>query len=334
MVSVVLLLVGCGGGSGGSEGADIVNDAAGGVEASEVFKLTGYKRDTNNDGIVDEVYHNEFDNKGNCTRFEDEDGIEYYKYDENNRVVYQSTDDERDDQLDEESSFQYNALGQLESQITTHLPGGGTYKINFYYENGQIAKYDHSVKEESGYRVYNTVGVDAFFNSSGYIEKVDIDYQDDGTIDDTMEFSYDSQGNRMSEKTTWYYSECKYDEDNNLIEEKSDYNGDGVFDQYYTLSYNPVNNFRKFDAYSMFSMAIEFDPYGFVSVDKYVVDRFRDVKFPSVEKQDFDFDGSVDEITTHHFDSDGLPVYFEIDTNADGTIDEKTYYIWENIQVQ
>jgi len=325
------------------------------------WKIIGMRKDINNDGVIDVELNDLFDDRGNCIRKERDGGITSYGYDGANNKIYESYEDS--DGLVYDSYYTYDSGGNLISKVTTYASSGATYQWVLSYHDERVATQTRAIKEAGVYRVLETIAFNytpdnvlnqfevtdltssvtsstvLSYNSAGYIRKGERDDGNDSTVDYTIEATYDVQMNRLEENafsdtSTLYGIIYGYDSTNNRLSEEIDSDGDGTADRRTTWSYGSTDNTLTFNLLSVYSM----DSHDFLSdmlnpalIDTYEYERFKTYRFPSETRYDYNGDDTVDDITITHFDANGFPEYLSIDRAADGTIDEKHYYVWGKV---
>ena len=311
---------------------DIPNLYNQGTEHPGDWRISQIEYDNNNDGVIDDTDIHTYNSAGNYLREEDakwNNEIRYYTYDEQGRKTTKTVDDDRDGSINVTEAYAYDLNGYMVERTLNNVTSGYAFQelytydaygniiskssyrfdngvlgeltaiVNYYYDLNNYT-YDSNNKPIKIEDDYNAGGViDSVFyltyNSFGFIEKKEIDNDDDGVIDYTYNVEYDSAGNWTKFESVGNWSnQFSYD---NSPETR-------------------INNAFSYDDWSIWEDTTIGPDY------------FESMRVWSKEETDQDGNGLIDEVNHISFDSNGLVDKIEYDTNNDGAIDAVEYYTW------
>jgi len=158
------------------------------------------------------------------------------------------------------------------------------------------------------------------------LAKLEWDSGNDGTIDGVKYFSYDSDGDSVSEEedenndgTNEFVKYYFVDTQGNVVKELEDNGPDGVIEH---INYNTYSNGLK--------VRVDYDNGNNGHIDK-VNHRYHDAQGRTVRSEwDEGNDGSIDEINYFFYNSLGDMIRSEVDEDNDGSIDLIETNYWYN----
>jgi len=298
-----------------------------------VWRISKIEFDNDNDGVIDDIANHTYNVDGNylrreCAKDWYKNNIFYYTYDEHGKKIKSEKDYKRDGIIDTVTQYIYDAHGNMNESYEMDQSGvssdyktyytsdaygnysqtrqyrinngtqGGLVKLFNYYYDVSNYSYDSNnppIKIEKGFHdgPFNDVRY-LTYNENGYVIKKEIDQDDDGTIDDTITNTFNSEGNWISSTSVGYS---------------------------YFISYDNAPQIR-------IDQTFDNDPWD--DWENFTVGRnyFKNVRSFSKVEFDSNNDGLIDKVTYYRFKSDGLFERIEYDNDNDGTIDAVEYYSW------
>jgi antitoxin component YwqK of YwqJK toxin-antitoxin module len=258
------------------------------------------KRDTNNDGVIDQIVHVDAD--GNIIRLEtdrDADGFgESVQYYENGKLVRMEKDTNGDRTMDIRNNF----INDRRSSQEKLDPKGKVIYVILFDENEKISE----IKKDTN---QNGLFDQHFFYTEGILTSSTCDETGDGNVN------------------VW----STY-QDKQVIYKKTDQNGDGVPETeiFYNQNQQPEKSGHDLDADGYFETRREYND-GQLAAEK--KDLNHDEVFDLIieyengrklfETRDMNFDGTMDIETRYE---NGKKVQSKEDTNLDGVMDRTVFF--------
>lgn len=297
-------------------GADEVVEQITFYAYDEQGNRTSESYDYNADGVADETntYTYTYDEQGNLTSEIDFGAdplinrINTYTYDEQSNLISESYGDlaftnigvEHDgnahDIISQKYFYKYNS--------NYDEAGNEIEKKRYLGETGKITYYAHD-------------------NNGNLYREININ---NGNIDQVITYTYDEQGNLISESYDYDYNGVAdridaytYNEQGNLSTKNIDSDTDGVADETITYTYDEQDN--------LITESIDSNADGIADqIMTYAYDNRGNLISESI---DFDTDRIANQITTYTYDERGDLTETSYDRNADGFVDLIDKYVFD-----
>lgn len=245
-----------------------------------------------------------------------------YVVDSYGNTIESTIDNEGDGKADTASYFQYNVQNQIIKTSNDNENNGSIDNHTFYdYEGTQEVKrsYDNDADDIIDSVTYFR------YNSAGFLTLTENDFNNDGKINQKSETVY-NENNELTlfrqdddNNGTWdYIRTVSYNAAGLVIENITDNNGDGIFNNMTRYSYDQQNQLL---TYKFFSNGNTDTPR---TASNYQYDEAgNQVSFTRENN------GVINSINFYTFDDQGNRLSQSIDNGGDGTIDSKILYSYD-----
>jgi len=282
--------------------------------------------DTDLNQIPDSITTYEYNANGQRTRYtEDNNGdgnlnkITVTSYNNNNRYLSQHRDDNGDGTV---NSIDTYTLGIYGNTIKHQADSNADQTPDNIYHT-EYDKYGHEVlsstddnadgtPERIDIIIYegNTISYQTDDNGDEIIDKTNIETLDEnGNIILSTDYVGDAIANNLQPSAIHTYT---YDENNNQLTRRSDYDGNGIInagDRVYTLTYNNDN----------YRLTESRDSDGDGLVDQIYSNEYNAMGFNTLSATDEGADGNIDYSFSNSYNEQGYKTGYQSDNNGDGT---------------
>lgn len=253
-----------------------------------------------------------------------------------------NTDGGADGTIDCSHEFTYSAIGQLESKLAD---GISLWSEDNYWTRSECSNGIDGGIDAAEYYVFNT---------EWDLVSIKRDLDNNGSIDFVRNFSYDNDGNliaieddRGANGVTDQRTTFTYDNDG-LLTSKEVVSADGSNDETTSYTYNGSGKLisvtydtdsngtidkRRWHYYDSEGnrTSTEEDVGNDGSIDE--IDRYSyDANGNMITEEDYDGDGVIQNIETYTYDSRGNLIRHQDDYSADGSINYRTTFIYDEVE--